>query len=77
MESIDDLDEYFKTANLPKEPIQLGDGVKVVDCEKMAKSHIEVLRRNSGKWRFLPYYERLLTLKNTLEQNGKAKIKSK
>lgn len=76
MESIDDLEEYFKTATLPKSPIQLGDGVKVVDCEKMVKSHIEVLRRNSGKWRFLPYYERLLTLKNTLE-NGKAKIESK
>lgn len=76
MESIDDLEGYFKTATLPKEPIQLGDGVKVIDCEKMVKSHIEILRRNSGKWRFFPYYERLLTLKNTLE-NGKAKIESK
>lgn len=67
MSKIDELDEFFKKIELPDTPIQLDKSTKIVGFKKFIETHIATLRANSGKRTFLPYYERLIKLKELIK----------
>lgn len=62
--TLSELEKYFSEANLPEEPIQLDKHTKITNVRKFVDSHLEVLRGNSGNKTFMPYYNRLMKLKN-------------
>jgi len=69
---LDDLEEYFKNVELPKE-FQLYPYMKILNCRNFVDSHIFSLRNNSGNKKYLPYYERLLAFRNELEKQKNPK----
>lgn len=64
--TIANLEKFFNSIELPK-TIELSKYEKINDVKLFVDSHIETLKFNTGNNRFLPYYERLLKLKNILE----------
>ena len=63
--TLTDLETYFKTATLPKQ-VRLSQCETIVDAQKFVKSHISVLKANSGNVAYLPFWERLIKLKGIL-----------
>lgn len=68
---LDEIEAYLKDAELP-EYIQLSNVEKVTDVQKFVNSHISILRANSGKRTFLPYYNRLLALVKILQHDNRS-----
>ncbi len=60
MIKVETVEKYFKKFDHPAEPILLQDGQTIVDSQLFVESHIATLKKNSGKIRFLPYYNRLI-----------------
>ena len=54
------LEEFFKTATLTKEKIQLESGAFITDQKLFVKSNMDILKANSGKKVMLPYFIRLV-----------------
>ena len=67
MVTIDELEEYFKSAELPEE-IYLSSAEKITDVRKFIEGHLRTLRSNSGQKVYLPYYERLRKVKELNER---------
>jgi hypothetical protein len=67
MSKLDELEEFFKGVDLSKNPIYLDDCTKIVDISKFLESHFHVLRSNSGNKKMLPFYDRLVKMKNLIE----------
>lgn len=65
--SLDKLEEYFKTVELPEE-IRLSEAETITDVGKFIEGHIKTLRGNSGNIRYLPYYERLARVREIIEE---------
>ena len=68
MTTLDDLIEYFDNVEIPNE-VRLSECANIVDVRKFIDHHIRTLKGNSGVYRFLPYYERLLKLKEIIEES--------
>lgn len=66
---ISEIEAFFNTVKLPKEPIQLCKGTTILDCKRFIDNHLGNVKANKGKIRFKPYLERLLTLKNIINGN--------
>ncbi len=62
-----EIEAFFSSIKLPKEPIKLSDGTTILDCRRFVENHLGIVKANEGKIRFKPYLERLQTLKNVLE----------
>ena len=62
-----DLETFFKTAKYPDE-IRIDECSTITNVEKMVKSHIKFLKANSGNRKFQPYYDRLILVYRTLNQ---------
>lgn len=65
--TINTLETFFNKTSLPKEPIMLDQTTKITDIELFIKSHLNVVKANNGNKTFLPYLERLINFKKTLE----------
>ena len=68
-EKIAEIETFFSSVKLPKEPIQLCEGTTILDCKRFVENHLGNVKANSGKIRFKPYLERLQTLKSILNGN--------
>lgn len=64
---ITEIEAFFSSIKLPKEPIKLCDGTTILDCKRFIENHLGNVKANEGKIRFKPYLQRLQTLKNVLE----------
>ena len=67
---INELEVWFNNTNLPSEII-LNGHTKIKNVDRMVKTHIAYLRNNSGNLNYMPYYERLLLVKELIEGAGK------
>lgn len=74
MSKLDELEEYFKGVDLSKNPIQLDKTTKIVDISKFLDSHFTVLRDNSGNKTFMPFYDRLIKIKELIENEKTKKL---
>lgn len=64
------LETYFNSQNFKDNlEIKLCDGNYIKCVKSFVNSHISVLKANSGKKTYLPYYERLLMLYNILNNS--------
>ncbi len=69
--TLPELEQYF-TRELPKE-LRLNDYTLIFDLSKMVKTHLEYLKNCKGKIHkliMLPYYKRLILVKNELDKNS-------
>lgn len=65
--TLEELKEWAKGRTFSKEPLQLCEGVKIINREKFFKSHVAILeaKKPEGvKWRLLPFYEKLVEFYN-------------
>jgi len=60
---IAELENYFVNIELPTKPVQLIEGIKIINCTRFIESHLATLKAYSGNRNFLPYLERLQRLK--------------
>lgn len=68
--SIADLETYFQR-ELPKS-LRLNECTLIIDLPKMVERHLSYLKAAKGKINkrtMLPYYERLITVKNGLDNS--------
>lgn len=66
---LDLLEEEIRTFELP-DTIQLNRWSKILNVKDFVDSHFLTLRSNSGKRTFLPFFERLLELRDLLANQG-------
>lgn len=64
--NVESLENFFKKAKLPDQ-VQLNVCEKITDIPKFIETHLTIIKKQSGKRAYLPYYERLVRLKNKLE----------
>lgn len=67
---ITELETYFNTIQLPKNPINFKQGSKIIDCTVFIDSHFATVKRNNGNSTFLPYLNRLKEIKQILTSNS-------
>lgn len=67
---IESAEAFFKTATLPNGCVMLEPGAKIVNLKKFVDAHLSVVRNNSNKAVFMPYYERLIKLASILKRNN-------
>lgn len=60
---IKELENYFKSIELPTESVKLNQCSMITDVALFIESHLSFLKRNNGKKRFIPYLNRLQELK--------------
>jgi hypothetical protein len=66
-QEIDELENYFKSIDLPNKPIHLNQCSLISDIPLFINGHISILRANDGKQVFIPYLKRLKKLKQILD----------
>jgi hypothetical protein len=71
MSKLNELEDFFKNAEMPETPIQLDKCTRVLDAKNFIESHFIVLKAHSGNRTFLPYYNRLIKLKEIIENERK------
>jgi hypothetical protein len=59
MATLIEIEKYFETYNFIGEDIQLDQCSKITDLKTFVKSHISILKKNSGNKLYMPYYDRL------------------
>jgi hypothetical protein len=69
--NIKELEEFFATAQLPA-TFRLDTCSVVTDMKLFIESHLDMIRGHEGQKGYLPYYERLLSLKNFIENEMNA-----
>lgn len=70
-EDLRDLRSFFEIVKLPEDPIRLNKYSKITDVELLVKSHLNILKCHKGNLRFKPYLDRLMELKQFINQNLK------
>jgi len=65
---LEDLKTYFANKTLPKGKFRLNSCVVLINVNLFVKSSIMTLERNKGNMTYMPYYDRLVELKNKLEK---------
>jgi len=68
---IAELEAYFKTIDHP-DSIVVKPYMKIVDVQKFISSHLTTVKQYSGRTTFLPYLDRLRSLKIFYEENREA-----
>lgn len=68
---IAELENFFSSIELPKQPVKLNQCSTIIDCSLFIESHFISVKANDGKRRFLPYLRRLQELKQILTVNYK------
>jgi len=63
---IDELENYFNSVSLSS-PIRINQCTVVYDVAEFIRSHISVLRNNNCNPHYLPFFDRLITLKTILK----------
>jgi hypothetical protein len=63
---IAELENYFASIKLPTQPVKLNKCSTIRDCSLFIESHFTTVKGNNGNRTFLPYLNRLKTLKQLL-----------
>jgi len=71
MSKLNWLEDFFKNADIPDKEIQLDKCTRILNVDNFIKTHLRVLKAHSGNRTFLPHYERLIKLKEIIENNEK------
>ena len=69
---INQLENFFKSIDLPTEPIMISLGEKIVNLKLFIDSHFRYFKsyhKNKNKTVMLSYWNNLIRLKNILEIN--------
>ena len=66
--NIKELEEFFKTATLPAQPIKLNQCSTITDANTFVRAHLATVKANQGKRVALPYLERLSQLRGIIER---------
>ena len=67
---IDELENYFCNIKLPKEPIQIDASGKITDVKKYVEVNLRAAKLHNGERTYKPYFDRLLQLRNYLEEGA-------
>ena len=67
---ITELEKFFDKTPLPAQAIKLGNGTTITDCPMFIRNHLGTVRANNGRRIYLPYLQRLQTLKQVLTDNS-------
>lgn len=70
---LDEIEEYLASVELPTEQVIINKCEVIIDAKRFVEYHIEILKRNSGKRVFVPYYDRLLFFVNYLKSKQACK----
>ncbi|WP_396181506.1 DUF6965 family protein [Flavobacterium sp.] len=70
-QEIEELENYFKSIELPTQPVILNSCKKISNCSSFIETNIATVKANNGKSTFLPYLNRLQELKQILTINLK------
>lgn len=65
--TIDELEDYFKTAPAPKVPFKVNDWTRVNDYELFVSSHIHGARTAKNELTRWPFLMRLMEMRDYLE----------
>ena len=68
-DDIIELENYFEEIKVQTYPIKLNICTTITNCPKFIDSHLEIVKANNGNLRFLPYLERLKSLKKIFDDN--------
>lgn len=63
-----DLEDFVNNTDFNKEPLQLDQCSLILNRETFAKSHLAVLKANSGNKIAMPYYNRLVKFYKKLKK---------
>ena len=63
---ITEFETFFAGIELPTQPIKLNPYGTIINCSLFIESHLATVKANNGKRIFLPYFNRLQELKQTL-----------
>ena len=63
------LEQFYKTATLPNNPVRLSKCEVITDVWLFINSHLTTVKANNDKRTFLPYLNRLQDLKQYLTTN--------
>lgn len=66
--SVEELEDYFKSATLPETPFKLNPSHTITDVKLFLSSHFVALKGNPMNQLTRPLYDRLMELKQYLEQ---------
>jgi hypothetical protein len=66
--SINDIEEFFRQTEIPDKEIRIDSCSVIVNPRKMVESHIKYLRGNPKRKKFLPYYNRLITVIKAIQK---------
>ena len=67
--SIQELEDWYRTAPAPEMPVHLNDATKVFDFSLFVNSHFEGLRAAPNEFIKAPLMKRLLEMKLLIEAN--------
>ena len=62
-DQINELESYFSNTSIPTSPVKLDGCSTITDANLFIESHIVTARANNGNKTFLPYLNRLKTLR--------------
>lgn len=63
---VEALEAYFRTRELPEGPVTLDDCTVIEDVTKFIDAEMAIVKSHNGNPRYLPYMDRLLSLKNLI-----------
>lgn len=69
MMNVKELEDWFKSVELPKAPIMLFPGTEIADLDKFLEVHFAALHANPDSKSNVPVWYRLRVLKLLIESN--------
>ncbi|KXK40898.1 MAG: hypothetical protein UZ09_BCD002000061 [Bacteroidetes bacterium OLB9] len=63
---ITEIEDYFKSIEIPTQPVKINSYSTITDCKEYIKAHITIVKANNGKETFLPHLNRLHELRQFL-----------
>ena len=68
-QSFEEIEQWFASNGIPDGPVSLNKFTVVVDPRAMVAGHMPIVRANPGKELFRPYLERLIQLREAIENS--------
>ena len=68
-DEIAEMEQFFKVAKLPSEPIRLDSCSTITNIPLFIESHLSIVKAQNGNLRYKPYMDRLIELKAILKSN--------
>ena len=61
-----ELENFFKSKDLPSEPVRLDHCSMITDVSLFVETHLSIVMAHNGNARYMPYYERLKLLRSIM-----------